>query len=137
MAGVFWYDGVWMTEEPKILGPMDHAFWLGSVIFDGARALRGFAPDLDLHCQRCIRSALALHMQPSKTAAEIEALCREGIRRMGPTAELYVRPMFFIRRGLGAEPRHNTAQRHARQVTGRDAELVDEGEDSATEASSG
>ena len=25
-----------------------------------------------------------------------------GIRRMGPEAELYVRPMFFIRKGLGA-----------------------------------
>ncbi len=102
MAGVYWYGGEWFSEEPKVLGPMDHAFWLGSVIFDGARALRGYAPDLDLHCARCIRSALALGMRPTKTAAEIEALCQEGIRRMGPQAELYVRPMFFIRKGLGA-----------------------------------
>lgn len=102
MAGVFWFDGQWSTEEPKILGPMDHAFWLGSVIFDGARAITGWAPDLEKHCARAVRSALVMGMRPTKTAEEIEALCREGIRRMGPDATLYVRPMFFIRKGLGA-----------------------------------
>lgn len=102
MAGVFWYNGVWTTEEPKIVGPMDHAFWLGSVIFDGARSVTGWAPDLDRHCARAVRSALMMGMKPTKTAAEIEALCREGIRRMGPDATLYIRPMFFIRNGLGA-----------------------------------
>lgn len=102
MAGVFWYDGKWFTEEPKILGPMDHAFWLASVIFDGARAITGWAPDLDKHCARAVRSARVMGMKPGKTAEEIEALCLEGIRRMGPDATLYVRPMFFIRKGLGA-----------------------------------
>lgn len=102
MAGVFWYDGRWSREEPKILGPMDHAFWLGSVIFDGARAITGWAPDLDKHCARAVRSARVMGMKPSRTAEEIEALCREGIRMMGPDATLYIRPMFFIRRGLGA-----------------------------------
>lgn len=102
MAGVFWYDGTWTTEEPKIVGPMDHAFWLGSVIFDGGRAINGWAPDLDRHCARAVASAKAMLMKPTKTPEEIEALCREGIRRMGPEAELYIRPMFFIRKGLGA-----------------------------------
>ena len=99
MAGVFWYDGNWSTEEPKILGPMDHAFWLGSVIFDGARSITGWAPDLDKHCARAVRSALVMGMKPTKTPAEIEALCREGIRRMGPDATLYIRPMFFAEEG--------------------------------------
>jgi branched-chain amino acid aminotransferase len=102
MAGVFWYDGAWLTEEPKVTGPMDHAFWLGSVVFDGARAIKGLVPDLDLHCQRVIRSARNMAMAPKITAEEIEALCREGVRRMGPQAELYIRPMFFIRTGIGA-----------------------------------
>jgi len=102
MAGVYYYDGRWSSEEPKITGPMDHAFWLGSVIFDGARSVRGVAPDLDRHCQRCVASAKAMLMKPTKTAEEIEALCREGIAKMGPEAELYIRPMFFIRKGLGA-----------------------------------
>jgi len=102
MAGVYFYDGVWSNEEPKIIGPLDHCFWLGSVIFDGARAIEGWAPDLDRHCARAVRSALTMGMKPGKTAAEIEALCRDGIRRMGAGATLYVRPMFFVRRGLGA-----------------------------------
>lgn len=102
MAGVYYYNGEWMTEEPKLTGPMDHAFWLGSVIFDGGRSFGGVAPDLDLHSARCVESAKKMLMKPTKTAAEIEALCREGIRRMGPDAVLYIRPMFFVRKGLGA-----------------------------------
>ncbi len=102
MAGVYWYDGRWMTEEPKLTGPMDHAFWLGSVIFDGGRSFGGVAPDLDLHCARAVRSAEAMLMKPKLDAAAIEALCREGLRRMGPDAVTYIRPMFFVRRGLGA-----------------------------------
>ena len=83
MAGVFWYGGQWVTEEPKLMGPMDHAFWLGSVIFDGGRAIRGVAPDLDRHAARCIRSAEAMLMKPKLTATQIEDLCREGLARMG------------------------------------------------------
>jgi branched-chain amino acid aminotransferase len=102
MAGVYWHDGQWMTEPPKLTGPMDHAFWLGSVIFDGGRSIKGVAPDLDKHSARCVASAKSMLMKPTKTAAEIEELCREGIRRMGPEATLYIRPMFFVREGLGA-----------------------------------
>lgn len=102
MAGIFWHDGKWLTEEPKVLGPMDHAFWLGSVIFDGARAIRGLVPDLDLHCQRAVRSAEAMMMKPTLSADAIEALCREGVARLPAEAELYIRPMFFVRRGIGA-----------------------------------
>ncbi|MDJ0387814.1 branched-chain amino acid aminotransferase [Roseomonas sp. E05] len=102
MAGVFWHDGKWMTEEPKVLGPMDHAFWLGSMVFDGARAIRGLVPDLDQHCARVIRSAEAMMMKPTLAAGRIEELCREGVAKMPADAELYIRPMFFIRRGIGA-----------------------------------
>ena len=102
MAGVYWHDGRWLDEEPKVLGPLDHAFWLGSVVFDGARAIRGAVPDLDRHCARVVRSARNMLMEPTLEAPAIEALCREGVRRMGAEAELYIRPMFFVRRGLGA-----------------------------------
>jgi branched-chain amino acid aminotransferase len=102
MAGVFWYDGKWSTEEPKLLGPMDHAFWLGSIVFDGARAIRGLVPDLDLHCDRVIQSAKNMMMMPGIDARAIEALCREGVAKMPADAELYIRPQFFIRRGIGA-----------------------------------
>ena len=31
------------------MGPRTHGAWLGSTVFDGARAFEGVAPDLDLH----------------------------------------------------------------------------------------
>jgi len=41
-------------------------------------------------------------MKPKLTGAEIETLCREGLRRMGPDATTYIRPMFFVRSGIGS-----------------------------------
>ena len=57
MDAIYWHDGQWTTDNPKLLGPADHAFWMASMVFDGARAFRGLTPDLDLHCQRVVRSA--------------------------------------------------------------------------------
>jgi branched-chain amino acid aminotransferase len=95
MAATFWFDGRWTDEAPKLTGPADHAFWQSSVVFDGARAFNGLAPDLDLHCARCVASAKAMGLKPDVAAAEIERLAREGIRRFPATAELYVKPMFY------------------------------------------
>lgn len=102
MAGLYWHDGVWHAEPPRLTGPADHAFWLGSVVFDGARAIRGATPDLDLHCARAVASARSMLMRPTKTAEEVEALCREAVARFPADAELYIRPQFFVRGGLGA-----------------------------------
>ncbi|MBV8187580.1 MAG: branched-chain amino acid aminotransferase [Alphaproteobacteria bacterium] len=98
----FW-NGTWHEGNPAILGPRDHAFWLGSIVFDGGRAFDGCGPDLDLHAERCVRSAQALGLKATKTAGEILALSHEAIRRFGPKAELYVRPMFWAMKG-GAGP---------------------------------
>ncbi len=95
MAAQFWYDGVWMDENPRLTGPADHAFWQASIVFDGARSIGGLAPDLDLHCLRAVASARAMGLEPRKTAEEIQALCVEGIRRFPREAVLYVKPMFF------------------------------------------
>ncbi len=43
-------DGRWQDGSPRVLGPHSHAVWLSSVVFDGARAFDGVAPDLDRHC---------------------------------------------------------------------------------------
>jgi branched-chain amino acid aminotransferase len=77
-----------------------NAAWLANTVFDGARAFEGVAPDLDLHCQRVIRSARGLHMQPAITAEQIEALAREGIARFPEGTPLYIRPMFWAESGL-------------------------------------
>src|ERR1700758_1898371 len=66
----YWND-TWHEGNPAILGPRDHAFWLGSMVFDGGRAFEGCGPDLDLHAERVVRSAKALGLQPTKTAKEI------------------------------------------------------------------
>ena len=95
MAATFWFDGHWTDEAPRLTGPADHAFWQSSVVFDGARAFGGLAPDLALHCARCIASAEAMGLKPAIAAEEIERLAIEGIRRFPATAELYVKPMFY------------------------------------------
>jgi branched-chain amino acid aminotransferase len=99
MAAIFWHDGRWYDEQPKLLGPLDHAMWMSSVAFDGARAFDGLAPDLDRHCARLIDSTRRMLLEPTLTAAEVEALCREAISRL-PGEELYVRPMFYATRGF-------------------------------------
>ena len=100
MAAIFWHDGEWHDEQPKVLGPMDHAMWMASVAFDGARAFDGCVPDLDLHCIRLVDSAKRMLLEPTLGAAEIEGLCREAIRRLPAGEPLYVRPMFYATRGF-------------------------------------
>ena len=95
MAATFWLDGHWTDEAPRLTGPADHAFWQSSVIFDGARAFRRLAPDLALHCARAVASAKAMGLQPGVSAEEITRLALEGIKRFGPEAELYIKPMFY------------------------------------------
>jgi branched-chain amino acid aminotransferase len=92
-------DGAWVSGNPTIIGLWDHATWLGSAVFDGARAFDGLAPDLDLHCQRAIRSARTLGLEPPVTAVEIERLAREGIRRFKSGTHLYIRPFFWAADG--------------------------------------
>ena len=103
MDTLTYWNGTWHEGNPAILGPRDHAFWLGSMVFDGGRAFEGCGPDLDLHAERVVRSARALGLNPTKTPGEILALMHEGVRRFGPKAELYVRPMFWALKG-GAGP---------------------------------
>ena len=46
------------------MGPRTHAAWLGSTVFDGARAFEGVAPDLDRHCARVNWSASNFGLKP-------------------------------------------------------------------------
>lgn len=74
-------DGDWHEGNVPVVGPRSHAFWLGSSVFDGARAFEGVMPDLDRHCERVNASALALGLTPTMTAEAIAGLAREGGRR--------------------------------------------------------
>ncbi len=99
-VGAYYFEGQWFEENPRIVGPMTHAFWMASVAFDGARSIHGLVPDLDLHCQRVVRSAEAMGLQATLSAPEIEALCRAGVQRLPRDLDLYIRPAFFAEDGF-------------------------------------
>ncbi len=100
--GITYVDGKWVEGNAPLMGSMTHAVWLSSVVFDGARAIRGMAPDLDRHCARCIDSALKFGLAPPVTAEEIFELAWEGIGKFPADAVLYVRPMMFAEDGFVA-----------------------------------
>lgn len=99
-SGIAYVNGEWQEGNPLILGPKNHAMWLSSVVFDGARAFRGVAPDLDLHAARAVRSAEILGLAPKISGPEIEELAWQGIRKFPREAELYVCPMFYAEEGF-------------------------------------
>jgi branched-chain amino acid aminotransferase len=105
MASWTYIDGEWHPGNPPILGPMTHAMWLASLVFDGARAFEGTTPDLDRHCARVVASAKALNLGPMLTPGEIEDVAREGIGHFPEGAALYIRPMFWAEEGfIGGDP---------------------------------
>jgi branched-chain amino acid aminotransferase len=93
------FNGAWHDGNPMIMGPMTHAPWLGSCVFDGARAFEGVAPDLDLHCQRLVNSARAFGLEVLFSAGEIEEMAREGIARFPSGTNLYIKPMYWAEDG--------------------------------------
>ncbi len=91
-------DGEWIEGNQPFIGARTHAFWLGSSVFDGARAFEGVMPDLDKHCARLNRSAKTMCLKPMMSEAAMVELAREGARKFGPDAELYIRPMYWAER---------------------------------------
>ena len=69
-----WFDSACNRGNLPVMGAPDHGTWLGTLVFDGARAFEGSAPDLYLHCIRIIRPASAMGMDPGLTADQVEAL---------------------------------------------------------------
>ena len=83
------------------MGARTHAAWLGSTVFDGARAFEGVAPDLDRHCARVNQSAVNFKLKPVVDTETWLGLAREGIARFDANAELYIRPMYWAQNGSG------------------------------------
>ncbi len=92
-------DGQWIEGNTPFIGARTHAFWLGSSVFDGARAFEGVTPDLDRHCARLNRSARTMWLKPIMSEEAIVELAREGMRKFKPGAELYIRPMYWAEQG--------------------------------------
>jgi branched-chain amino acid aminotransferase len=92
-------NGDWHEGNVPILGPRSHAMWLGSSVFDGARAFEGVTPDLDRHCARVNASASALGLRPNMEVDHMVALVSEGLKRFRADAALYIRPMYWAEEG--------------------------------------
>lgn len=92
-------DGEWIAGNPPLIGPVSHAMWLGSTVFDGARWFDGIAPDLDLHCRRVNRSAVAMGMAATVAAEEIERLALEGVKKFDGKTAIYIKPMYWAEHG--------------------------------------
>lgn len=92
---VTWFEGRWHRGNAPIINAADHAAWLGSAVFDGARQFEGVRPDLDLHSARIIRSAEAMGMIAPVDAATVQGLMEEGCKLFPPDAALYLRPMMW------------------------------------------
>lgn len=92
-------DGEWISGNPPLIGPVSHAMWLGSTVFDGARWFDGIAPDLDAHCRRVNRSAANMGMKATVSAEEIERLALEGVKKFDGKTAIYIKPMYWAEHG--------------------------------------
>jgi branched-chain amino acid aminotransferase len=92
-------DNDWHEGNAPILGPRTHATWLGSMVFDGARAFEGVTPDLALHCARVNHSAERLSLKPVTSVDSWMGLVRDGLRFFDSNSELYIRPMYWAESG--------------------------------------
>ena len=100
MKSIVYYEGDWHEGNPPILGPMDQSFFLGSMVFDGARCFDDVAPDLDLHCQRAIDSARALGMEPGHDMEHVLDIALAACAKFPPGTPLYVRPTYWSTDGF-------------------------------------
>ena len=103
------FDGDWHEGNIPIMGPRTHAAWLGSMVFDGARAFEGVIPDLDLHCARVNNSAAIFHLDPVVSTDTWIGHANDGVKLFGRNAELYIRPMYWAETGTQGGIRHDPA----------------------------
>ena len=94
-----YYDGDWHEGNIPIMGARSHAAWLGSSVFDGARAFEGVTPDLDLHFARVNVSAATMFLKPAVPVERWLELCADGLKRFDKDTPLYIRPMYWAEGG--------------------------------------
>jgi branched-chain amino acid aminotransferase len=92
------FDQDWHEGNVPIMGPRTHSAWMGSSVFDGARAFEGVMPDLALHCARVNDSARNLFLEPVVSTDQWVSLVRDGLTRFAKDVALYIRPMYWAER---------------------------------------
>lgn len=103
------FDGQWRDGNTPMLGPRTHGAWLGSIVFDGARAFEGVTPDLDLHLRRINHSAREMQLEPVVSLDQWQTLVEHGLKRFSHEAQLYIRPMYWAEEGFGGGVRFDPA----------------------------
>ncbi len=94
-----WFKGAWHQGDLPVMNAADHGTWLGSLVFDGARAFDGVMPDLVPHLERFNRSAGAMGLRPVMEVAQMAALVEEGVAKFDADAAVYIRPMCWSTEG--------------------------------------
>lgn len=89
------HDGKWQKGSVPVMRSADHATWLGTLVFDGARQFEGVTPDLQAHCERVNHSALSLGMNPTLSTEQIVERVNEGLAQFHKDAAIYIRPMYW------------------------------------------
>jgi branched-chain amino acid aminotransferase len=90
--GVIWMNGEFVPWKDAKVHVLTHGLHYASAVFEGERAYGGEIFKLTEHTQRLFDSAEMLDMKIPYTVAEIDAACRETLKRQG-FADAYVRPI--------------------------------------------
>jgi len=90
--GVIWMNGEFVPWKDAKIHVLTHGLHYGSGVFEGERAYGGEIFKLTEHTQRLFDSAEILDMKIPYTVAEIDAACRETLKRQG-YSDAYVRPI--------------------------------------------
>ena len=90
--GVIWMNGEFVPWKDAKIHVLSHGLHYGSGVFEGERAYGGEIFKLTEHTQRLFDSAEILDMKIPYTVAEIDAACRETLKRQG-FVDAYVRPI--------------------------------------------
>lgn len=97
---ITWSNGQWSDTSAPLIGATDHAFWMATTVFDGARSIQGHTPDLDLHCERLNRSAITLGMEPVMTPKQTVDLVHEGLKKLSHSTDYYIKLLYFAPGGF-------------------------------------
>ncbi|MGQ0486024.1 MAG: branched-chain amino acid aminotransferase [Hyphomicrobiales bacterium] len=90
--GVIWFNGAFVPWKEAKVHVLTHALHYASAVFEGERAYGGEIFKLTEHTERLFGSAEMLDIKIPYTVAEIDAACRETLKRQG-FADAYVRPI--------------------------------------------
>ena len=92
--GVIWFNGEFLPWKDAKVHVLTHALHYGSAVFEGERAYGGEIFRLNDHTERLFASAEMLDMKIPYTVAEIDAACRDTLKRQG-FVDAYVRPIVW------------------------------------------